>query len=161
VTESSLDRPLRLYRTPVLPEWVDYNGHMSEAYYVLAFGNASDAFYDLIEMGDEVRRATRTSIYTLEAHINYLAEVREGERVVVETQLLGHDEKRLRLYHSMLREADEGLLAAEELMLLHVDTSLLKASPFHAGPAARIAEVWAKHKHLPRPRYAGRTIGLS
>jgi acyl-CoA thioesterase FadM len=30
----------------VRPEWVDYNGHMSEAYYVLIFGDATDAFYD-------------------------------------------------------------------------------------------------------------------
>ena len=27
----------------VRPEWIDYNGHLSEAYYVLVFGHATDA----------------------------------------------------------------------------------------------------------------------
>jgi len=74
---------LRLLRAIVLPEWVDYNGHMSEPYYVLIFGNATDAFYDHIGMDDATRRATATSIYTVEAHINYLREVRAGRSFTV------------------------------------------------------------------------------
>src|SRR5271156_3772365 len=96
-------RPLRLYQARVISAWIDYNGHMSEPYYVLIFGNATDAFYDHIGMDDATRRATATSIYTVEAHINYLREVREGERLLVETQLLKHDSKRIHLYHAMLR----------------------------------------------------------
>jgi acyl-CoA thioesterase FadM len=152
---------LRLLRATVLPEWVDYNGHMSEPYYVLVFGNATDAFYDHIGMDDATRRATATSIYTVEAHINYLREVREGERLLVETQLLKHDSKRMHLYHAMLGEDDERLLATTELMLLHVDKKALKASPFLPHAAARLAEVAAAHAGLAIPRDAGRRIGLA
>ncbi len=30
------------YEGPVKPEWIDYNGHMSEAFYVLVFGYETD-----------------------------------------------------------------------------------------------------------------------
>ena len=30
----------------VLPEWIDYNGHMNVAYYTLAFDDALDDFLD-------------------------------------------------------------------------------------------------------------------
>ena len=151
---------LRLLHATVIPEWVDYNGHMSEPYYVLVFGNASDAFYDHIGMDDATRRATATSIYTVEAHINYLHEAKEGERLLVETQLLKHDSKRIHLYHAMLREDDERLLATTELMLLHVDKKSLKVSPFLPHAAARLAEVAAAQAGLSPPRDVGRSIGL-
>ena len=47
---------LSLHAEPVRPEWIDYNGHLSEAYYVLVFGNATDALY-------EVHGAGRAAIY--------------------------------------------------------------------------------------------------
>ena len=30
------------WQEPVQPAWIDYNGHLSEAYYVLLFGFALD-----------------------------------------------------------------------------------------------------------------------
>lgn len=35
-----------VYRTTVKDEWIDYNAHLSEAYYVLVFGFATDAAMD-------------------------------------------------------------------------------------------------------------------
>ncbi len=58
---------------------------MSEAYYVLVFGFATDAFYDLIGMDDAFRCATRTSVYTVEAHVRYLREATEGQALDIES----------------------------------------------------------------------------
>lgn len=151
---------LRLHRAVVRPEWVDYNGHMSEPYYVLVFGHATDALLDHIGMDEATRQATATSLYTVEAHINYLAEAHEGERLAIETQLLGHDAKRLHLHHAMLRDEDRRLLATTELMLVHVDKTGMKASPFLPGPEGRLKAIAALHAGLPRPKYAGRAIRL-
>lgn len=63
-------RPPVLLRQRLCPEWIDYNGHLSEAYYVLIFGFATDAFLDAIGMTDAYRRSTETSVYTLEAHVS-------------------------------------------------------------------------------------------
>ena len=55
--------PLVLHRDVVRREWTDYNGHMSEAYYVLVFGDATDAFYEHVGMGDAYRRAANASVF--------------------------------------------------------------------------------------------------
>jgi acyl-CoA thioesterase FadM len=129
------------FAAEVLPEWVDYNGHMSEAYYVLVFGHATDAFYDHVGLDHAARTRHLVSIYTVEAHIRYLAEAHAGDRLHIITRLLGHDSKRLRLHHAMVRQSDQALLAVTELMLLHVDKTILRATPFHPGILAAIDAV--------------------
>jgi acyl-CoA thioester hydrolase len=151
---------LSLYDTPVLPEWIDYNGHMSEAYYVLVFGYATDAFYDHVGMDDAFRRRARSSVYTVEAHINYIAEVGEGAPLDIETQVLGHDAKRLVLFHTMRRGAGGPVLATTELMVVYVATDTLRTAPFPQDIATRLAAIAAQHAALPRPANAGRKITI-
>jgi acyl-CoA thioester hydrolase len=160
-TELAPAAPLALHRATVLPEWVDYNGHMTESSYVLVFGHATDAFLDHIGMDDAMRRATATSVYTVESHINYLAEARQGEDLAIDTQLLAHDAKRLHLHHAMRRAADGRLLATTELMLLHVDKAGPRAAPFRPATAAAIAAIARAQAGLAKPANVGRAIGLS
>ena len=113
--------PLNLYRTSVKPEWIDYNGHMNEAYYILVFGFTTDAFLDWIGMGGAYRQRTRTSLYTFEGHIAYLQEVPLGTNLNMATTLAAADAKRVHLFHEMFRESDGATLATYELLALHVD----------------------------------------
>jgi acyl-CoA thioester hydrolase len=152
--------PLALHRATVLPEWVDYNGHMTEACYVLVFGHATDAFLDYIGMDDATRRATDSSVYTLEAHITYRGEAHRGDRLAIATQLLALDAKRVHLYHAMRRETDAALLATTELMLLHVDKSGPRAAAFRPPTAAYLGAIAADHAGLGKPRHVGRVIGF-
>jgi acyl-CoA thioester hydrolase len=140
---------LWLHEAAVRPEWVDYNGHMNEAFYVLIFGDATDAFYDHVGLDHAARTAGRVSVYTVEAHIQYLVEAHEGEQLRIATRLLAHDAKRLRLHHAMHREADGQVLAVTELLALHVDKTTTRAAAFGAGPFARIEAVAVAQAELP------------
>lgn len=147
--------PLRLHQIIVPGGWVDYNGHMTEFRYLQAFGDATDAV--LIHIGlDEAYRATGFSAYTVETHIRHLAEVRAGERLTVETRLLGHDGKRMRLHHAILR-ADGSVAATGEHMLLHVDTDAGRAAPMPAALLAALAALAALERG-PAPDHAGAGI---
>ena len=54
--------PLNIHQAIVLPEWIDYNGHLNMAYYVLMFDNATDHFFDLIDLGrDYVERRNHSA----------------------------------------------------------------------------------------------------
>ena len=75
------DTPLTIYRDVVRPEWVDYNGHLRDAFYLLIFSFATDALLDRIGLDDAARRERGRSVYTLEAHVNYLHEIKEGTQV--------------------------------------------------------------------------------
>ena len=66
------------YNPPVLAEWVDYNGHLRDAFYLLIFSFATDAFMDRIGLASDVRDASGHSLFTLEAHLNFLHEVKLG-----------------------------------------------------------------------------------
>lgn len=159
-SDEDFEAPLSLYETEVLPEWLDYNGHMSEAFYVLVFGYATDALLDRIGMDAEYREQSNSSIYTLEAHINYLREVGQGEPLHITSQLLELDPKRLRIFHSMYHAGRGELLATEELLLMHVDTTGPRSAPFVPEIFGRLEAIRDLHAYLPMPEHAGRSIAI-
>jgi carnitine 3-dehydrogenase len=149
--------PLELFASEVAPEWIDYNGHVTESRYLELFGLATDELLLHIGLDDDYRAATG-SYYTVETHICHLRELFAGDRVRVTTQLLGCDAKRLHIFHVLLRDGEEDPIATGEHMLLHVDTATGHAAPARRDVAARVAALVAAHARLPRPDRAGRRI---
>lgn len=150
------EAPLRLHSAVVAPEWIDYNGHAHESRYLQVFGDTTDAL--LRRVGLDL--GAGGSYYTVETHMSHLGQARAEERLHTTTQLLGHDEKRLHLFHSLYRSADDALLATAEQMLLHVDARAGRAAPAPPDLLARIARIADAHADLPRPDRAGRAIAL-
>ena len=153
-----LSQPLRLYTTQVPPEWVDYNGHVHESRYLQAFGDASDAFFRYIGV-DAAYLARAGSYFTAETHLSFVTQTRAQDVVEVSTQVLGFDEKRLHLYHLLMRPSDRTVLAEAEHLCLHVDQQSGRVAPAEAGVLSRVARVAAAHAELPRPGRAGRRVG--
>ncbi len=154
-----VEAPLALFEMPVKPEWLDYNGHVGESFYLLAFGYASDALFRYVGI-DEAYRAAQRSFYTVESHLNNYREVGGGESLRFTTQLLDLDEKRLHLFHAMYHGREGHLLASAEQMLLHVDMSVPRAAPIEPEVHQALAAVVAAHEDLPPPEQAGRRIGI-
>ena len=100
--------PLRLLETHVRPEWVDYNGHMTDSRYLQVFGDATDALFRLAGIDDGYRRSGR-AMYTAESHLIHKSEARAPERLYVTTRVLEVDDKRVRLAHSLHRTRDDVL----------------------------------------------------
>jgi len=148
------------YRTRVLPEWVDYNGHLRDAYYLLIFSYATDALMERIGLDTDARGQSGHSLFTLEAHINYLHEVKLDTEVWVQTQIIGFDKKRLHLYHSLHRQGVEDALSASEQMLLHVDLQGPRSAAFGARTISLLENLLEDHKTLPNPAFVGRLIRL-
>ncbi|MBI4883865.1 MAG: thioesterase family protein [Actinobacteria bacterium] len=151
--------PLALYNTPVEPDWVDYNGHMTEAAYLTAAGWASDALFRYIG-DDEEYRAGGHSFYTVETHVHYLLEVSVHEPITFETQVLGVDAKRLHLVHSMYHGGTNALLCTAEQMLVHVDMAAGRSAPIQPNVAAALAAIAAAHAALPIPQQVGSVMHL-
>ncbi len=151
--------PLTLYCTRVEPDWVDYNGHMSESAYLTATGWASDALFRYIG-DDEAYRAAGYSFYTVETHLHFLLEVDLHEPIAFTTQVLGVDAKRIHLVHSMRHGDTDALLCTVEQMLLHVDTKAGRATPMLPAVAAAMEAVAEAHASLPVPPQVGSTMRL-
>jgi carnitine 3-dehydrogenase len=158
---AEVEAPLKLYHGMVDPNWIDYNGHMTEASYLTAFGDASDVLFRYVGI-DEAYRAAGSSFYTVETHINYYKEVRSGEPLHIGTQLLGLDEKRLHLFHTMWHGLTGELLATTEQMLVHVDTrsDAAAASPIRPDVYTALKAILSAHQALPIPKQVGRQMAI-
>jgi acyl-CoA thioester hydrolase len=144
----------------VLPEWIDANGHMNLAYYVVLFDQATDLLYDELGVGQAYRDATGYSTFTAETHTLYEREVREGERIRVVPYLLGADAKRLHYFHEMFHAKSGHRVAAQELIALHIDLSVRRVAPFPSDVFARLQQVVRAHGDRPVPNGVGRRIAM-
>ena len=155
-------QPFFLHSERVRRAWIDYNGHMHEAYYGLVFANASDALYDHIGLGRHYREKHEASIYTVETHVNFLREVGLRVALRVTTQFLGMDDRRMHFLHAMYNGETHAMIATGEVMALHVSMSGgAHAAPFTDDLIARMEDVVAAHKLIPIPEQAGRAISLA
>lgn len=155
-----IDAPLRLIEVQVRPEWLDYNGHMTDSRYLQVLGDATDALFRQVGINDAYRKSGR-SMYAVETHMTHLAEARVFESLCVMTQLLSLDDKRMHLSHTLLRMRDDEVLATAEQIYLHVNSAAGKASPMDAAVHARLAAVRQAHAHLPVPAHKGRHVGMA
>ncbi|MDC0198506.1 thioesterase family protein [Candidatus Thioglobus sp.] len=154
-----LDKPLNIYSAKVHSDWIDYNGHMSESFYLYAFGDASDALFQYIGIDNDYRLAGH-SFYTVETHINYYLEASEKEPLEFSTQILDLDSKRLHIFHQMFHGESGDLLATTEQILVHVDMNKAKASEIGLSVFRILQKIWSEHKKLPSPKQKGRVMQI-
>lgn len=153
-----LPAPLEAHEAVVRPEWIDGNGHMNLAYYVVVFDHATDLFCDRVDLGDAYRDRTGNGIFAVETHTLYGRELRLGEHVRVRTVLLGADAKRFHLAHEMIHVKEGVRAAAQEILFLHVDLRTRRVAPFPPALMGRMQDALADHAALPRPDWVGRRI---
>jgi acyl-CoA thioester hydrolase len=146
----------------VLPEWIDYNGHLNMAYYSVLMDQCADQAYPLLGFGPDYRDLTQCTTYVAEFHICYVRELHEGDRVTSTFHLLDFDAKRFHIFQELWHE--NGWLAATgEALTLHVDQSgeTPKVAPMPEAILAKLGEMKAAQAHLPLPARAGRRIAVA
>jgi len=120
LTVPSSSAALPSYRAKLLPEWIDYNGHVRDAYYGLVMSYAIDDVMDHLGLDAAYRERTRCTLYTLELHMRYLHEVKDTDDLVVASSILDADRKRIHLGCRFLCSRLTEAVATGEVMLLHV-----------------------------------------
>jgi acyl-CoA thioester hydrolase len=152
--------PHRSSEMAIEPQWIDYNGHFNMAYYGVLFDRAADEMFLLMGLGPDYVKATNNSFFTLETHTSYLREVAPTDRVIVASQILNHDHKRVHYVQQMKHIADDWVACVLEVMVSHVDLNMHKTSPFPADVQSRVDAMAEAHKSLPVPTQVGRKIGI-
>lgn len=152
--------PLCLYETTIQPEWIDEFDHMNLSYYVLVCDHATYAFWEYVNGGSSLAQRGGAEYAIVETHVNYIREVRLGDPVKVSTQLLGCDEKRFRLFHTLYHAGEEFVSATNEVMGLGFDLHARRIRTFQAHVRDRLEALLAQHARLETPPNAGRAIGI-
>lgn len=150
-------------RMTVTPDWIDHNGHMNVAYFVVAFDAATDAAYQNWGLGLDYPTSSGCSVFTLGINVDYLGELFEGDPLHVTTQLVDFDAKRLHYYHRMYRGQETNraqLMATNECLSMNVNLSSRKSQPFPEDALATLRGVYVEHRRKNRPEELGRTLGI-
>ena len=152
-----LSKPIVTVERAIPLDWTDYNGHMNEARYLQAFGDATDRMMLLVGC-DADYIATGGSYFTAETHIRHLDEVHAGTVIRIETQILLGEGKKMHLFHRMF--AGDRELATGEHMMIHVSLETRRASEPAPQVADTLHRLAAAHADLPRPEGAGKAVGV-
>ena len=160
MTKFNDSKPVELATLTVLPEWIDYNGHMNVSYYVLAFDQGVDAFMELIGISPANIEQRQTSTFTLETHVNFLHELRLGDPLRLNCQLLDFDTKRVHYFLHMHHAEDDYLAAVSEQIMVHVDLETRRSSEFPDDVRLALTNLMNTHHDLPRPEQSGSVIGI-
>lgn len=145
----------------VLPEWIDINGHMNVAWYVLAFDLGVDALWDGLGITAEYIEQSAGSTFAVECHITYQRELVEGDPYVVTSQILGYDGKRIHQFQRLYHAEKNFLAATAEWMNLHVDLTARRVSPWPESILARLAEYASRQSSQTYPAEAGKRMQIA
>lgn len=146
-------------KTPVQPDWIDYNDHLTEWAYLKLFGDATDVVLAQIGAGLDYVAAGH-SYYTVETHLRHLGQARLGEPIEVRSRIIAADRKRLHLFHEMTSLKQGSMIASAEHMLVHVDAKAESSASVLPAVLDRAAALVAAQAHLPGPAGIGRAIRM-
>ena len=143
------------------PSWVDYNGHLNQAYYGVLFDRALDHALLPAGLGPEYIRERNLSFMTVECHKCFVRELMHPAKVRVASRIVDLDGKRMHMFCE-LQHAGEGWLAATaEFMFLHIDMATRRTAPWPTDVRARLDAIHAQTAALPLPERVGRRIGFA
>ena len=155
-----IDAPLIVHRERVRPEWIDYNGHMNVAFYLMAADHAMDSFSDYIGLGQAYMKNTNKSTFALDTRIIYLRELMVDSPIRIAAQLVSYDLKRIHVSLSLIHDEENWVSALNEWVLIHVDLSVRRATQMPSSTLTNLEDIMDAHKHLERPKALIRSFGL-
>jgi acyl-CoA thioester hydrolase len=145
----------------VVPEWIDINGHMNVAFYVLAFDKAVDDLWARLGITDEYIRSGAGTTFAVECHVTYQRELREADPYVVTSQILAYDEKRIHQFQRMYHAEQKFLSATAEWMNLHVDLGTRRVAPWPESVLQALSELTDRQQETTAPQEAGKQMKIA
>ena len=140
---------LRWDTIAIEPDWIDYNGHLNMAAYLVIFDRAIDRLIEAI--GLSAAPGTEPTLFAASAKIDYRREIGASERPSCLTGVAALDAKRVHTWQE-LHVGDEVRARAENLHV-HVDRTGPRAAPFAAPVRERLAGMVE-----PAPDWLGRPV---
>lgn len=144
----------------VKPEWLDPNGHMNVAYYLSAFDDGSNVFFDDVGLGWDYTRSGQGSVFMTGCNLDFKREVLAGARLRITTRLLDWHPKVIHLYMCIHNEDEDYLAAVSEVMFMHVSLQSRRGTAMPATAQQRLAQVLSAHSTLARPAHLNRPLGI-
>jgi len=156
-----LNSPYKTRQQKVLPEWIDYNGHMNVAYYTLAFDKSLDFFFeDVLGIGPTYVSKMSKGPFALKASYHYFSELLVREEFYVDLSVVDFDSKRLHICGEMKKSLSGELSAVFETVLMNVDLNKRKSIEYPKNVLEIFEKLKAAMKTESLPNIVGKAISL-
>ncbi|GAA6158785.1 thioesterase family protein [Ruegeria sp. HU-ET01832] len=154
------DAPIEIHGFKVLPEWIDYNGHMNVGYYGVAFDMALERLMvDHLGLGEVQVSALGQGPYVLQSQMSFLREVLEGQSLTFRFRMLDADHKRGHYFAQMLSASGE-VCATQEALFMNVSHTTGRSVAYPDWAAARLARMARDHAELEPEPQIGQPIAI-
>lgn len=132
----------------VPPEWEDRNGHVNVQYYLTLYELGGWQMLEHVGIDEACLREHKRSVFDLEHHITYLAEIRVGDSVSVYNRVLSNNGKLFQGMFFVVNDTREQLAATIEYLSICIDLEQRRAAAFPAGILGKLNELQARHQAL-------------
>ena len=122
--------PVYLKSQNIIKEWVDYNNHLTMAYYILIFDQALEVMLEKFKMGADSAKNEKRSTMVVETNTKYISEIKQEDEVDIMLTFFDHDKKRLHYKMEMIEKSSQKLSATLEMLSLYIDLNKRKVSEF-------------------------------
>ena len=122
---------INLSSQKIIKDWIDYNGHMNVAYYLLIFDKfGADNLNTIFNIGEHSAKTTGMSTMMVETNITYNQELKLDDKVDINLLYINHDKKRLQYKFEMIHKDKRYLASTFEALALYVDLNTRKVREF-------------------------------
>lgn len=142
----------------VLPEWIDFNGHMNMAFYAQLFEQGCTHGFAALGFGAAYRDQGFTTM-AADFRIRYLRELHLGDPVRCSFRIVKVGTKAFH-YCQELIHTDGWVAATAEAVNLHVDIKARKVVPYTAARRNALESMAAEHAQWPLPDWVGLALGV-
>lgn len=143
----------------VTEDLIDNNNHMHDAYYNVIFSDVINEFNYSHGLSLKEREESQYTVFTIEAHTTYLAELSLDQSFTVELYLYDYDYKRTHLFLRMLHE-DGTIAATNEVMMMGIDKNQRRSAPFPEKYKEFIEAYDLEQEKIEWPKQLGHRIGI-
>lgn len=143
----------------VTEDLIDNNNHMHDAYYNVIFSDVINEFNYSHGLSLKEREESQYTVFTIEAHTTYLAELSLDQSFTVELYLYDYDYKHTHLFLRMLHE-DGTIAATNEVIMMGIDKNQRRSAPFPEKYMEFIEAYDLEQEKIEWPKQLGHRIGI-
>lgn len=147
------------YNAKVTEDMIDHNGHVHDANYNIVFSEAINQFNYQHGLSLEEREQLNYTLFTVEEHTAYLAELKYPSTFTITIYLYNFDAKRLHFF-SIMTNADGTTVATNEAMMLGIDRQTNRTAPFPMQFTTQITDVYNQQPNMEWPKQLGHRINI-
>jgi acyl-CoA thioester hydrolase len=121
-------------------EYLDANNHMNVMYYTGIGNLVIGSFFANLGLPVENFGTGQRGTFALQQVINYLSELRLGDKIAVHSGLIGYDAKRLHFMHYIINTTHQRLASTDERLAIYIDMTTRRSTSFEPEVLANLAQ---------------------